>query len=63
MEELVNNLRSIITVLSLLCFVGICFWAYSRHARAGFDEAARLPLADDDDLPARPADKEGMTNG
>lgn len=63
MEELVNNLRSIIAVLGLLCFVGICFWAYSRHARAGFDEAARLPLTDDDDPPARPADKEGMTNG
>ncbi|MDR1063463.1 MAG: cbb3-type cytochrome c oxidase subunit 3 [Azoarcus sp.] len=62
MEEVVNNLRTIVIVLGLLCFVAICYWAYSKHAQAGFDEAARLPLADDD-LPASPADKEGMTNG
>ncbi|MDR2093261.1 MAG: cbb3-type cytochrome c oxidase subunit 3 [Azoarcus sp.] len=62
MGEVVNNLRIIVIVLSLLCFVAICYWAYSKHARTGFDEAAQLPLADDD-IPASPADKEGMTNG
>ncbi|MDR1854500.1 MAG: cbb3-type cytochrome c oxidase subunit 3 [Azoarcus sp.] len=62
MEDLVNNLRSIITVIGLLCFLGICYWAFSKHARAGFDEAAQLPLTDDD-LPASPAEKEGKTNG
>ncbi|MDR2261752.1 MAG: CcoQ/FixQ family Cbb3-type cytochrome c oxidase assembly chaperone [Azoarcus sp.] len=60
--QLVNSLRSILLLVGLLCFVGICFWAYGRQARTGFDEAAQLPLADDD-LPARPAEKEGMTNG
>ncbi|MDR2688871.1 MAG: cbb3-type cytochrome c oxidase subunit 3 [Azoarcus sp.] len=60
--DLVNVLRSIVVVVGLLCFLGICIWAYSKHARAGFDEAAQLPLADDD-LPAPPAGKEGMTNG
>ncbi len=44
----INDLRSLITVLSLICFLGICFWAYSRPARAGFEEAARLPFTDDD---------------
>jgi cytochrome c oxidase cbb3-type subunit 4 len=52
-----NNLRSILVVVGLLCFLGICLWAYSKNAKAGFDEAAQLPLADDD-LPARPAAKE-----
>ena len=28
-------------MLALVCFLGICAWAYSRHAKAGFDEAAR----------------------
>jgi cytochrome c oxidase cbb3-type subunit 4 len=46
----INVLRSITTVLGLLCFVGICIWAYSGHAKAGFEEAARLPLTDDDPL-------------
>ncbi|WP_332671261.1 cbb3-type cytochrome oxidase subunit 3 [Aromatoleum sp.] len=44
----INDLRSLITVLSLFCFLGICFWAYSRRARAGFEEAAKLPFIDDD---------------
>ena len=43
----INELRSVITVLSLFCFLGICFWAYSKRARTGFEEAARLPFDDD----------------
>ena len=44
----VNDFRSLVTVLGLACFVAICLWAYSRSARAGFEEAARLPFTDDD---------------
>ena len=44
----INDLRSLITVLGLMCFLAICVWAYSKRARAGFDEAARLPFTDDD---------------
>jgi cytochrome c oxidase cbb3-type subunit 4 len=60
----INDLRSLITVLGLLCFLGICYWAYSKHSKAGFDEAARLPLTDDD-VPAAGGwqDKEGKANG
>jgi cytochrome c oxidase cbb3-type subunit 4 len=43
----VNTLRSIVTVVSLLCFVGIVVWAWSRRNQAAFDEAARLPLEQD----------------
>ena len=43
----VNTLRSIVTVVSLLCFVGIVWWAWSRRNQAAFDEAARLPLEQD----------------
>jgi len=61
----INDLRSLITVLGMACFLGICFWAYSKRARAGFDEAALLPFTDDD-APApqggRQA-KEGQKNG
>ena len=57
----INTIRTVLVVVGLLCFLGICYWAYSKH-EADFEEAARLPLADDD-LPAGPADKEGMTNG
>lgn len=42
-----NDLRSMVTVLSLLVFLAIVFWAYSRGNRARFDEAARLPFEND----------------
>lgn len=41
-------LRGIGTIILMTCFVALCIWAYSPRQRARFDEAARLPLADDD---------------
>ncbi len=43
----INDLRSIVTVVSLVTFVGIIVWAWSKKNKAGFDEAARLPFGDD----------------
>lgn len=40
----VNELRSVFTVLSLLCFLGICAWVYTRRNRENFEEAAHLPF-------------------
>lgn len=40
----VNDFRSIVTVLSMLIFVGICAWAYSRRNSSSFEEAAQLPF-------------------
>ena len=45
----INDLRSLTTVLGLLCFLGIVAWAYGKSSRKGFDEAANLPFADGDD--------------
>jgi len=45
----INDLRSITTVVSMLTFVGIVWWAYSKANRKGFDEAANLPFAGHDD--------------
>lgn len=43
----INTLRSIVTVLGLITFIGILVWAYSRKNRADFDEAAKLPFGQD----------------
>ncbi|MEZ5643582.1 MAG: cbb3-type cytochrome c oxidase subunit 3 [Burkholderiaceae bacterium] len=43
----VNDLRSIVTVVSLLTFVGIVVWAWSKRNQADFEEAAQLPFKDD----------------
>lgn len=50
----VNDLRSAVTVTSLLLFLGIVFWTWQRKRRAGFDEAADLPFRGEDDAEARP---------
>lgn len=43
----INDLRSAFTVLSLLLFIGIVWWAYSDRRQADYDEASRLPLDDE----------------
>ncbi len=48
----INDLRSIVTVVGLLCFLGIVWWAYSKRSQQGFEEAANLPFAEHDDRDA-----------
>ena len=43
----INDMRSVVTVVSMLLFVGIAIWTWQRSRRDAFDEAARLPFADD----------------
>lgn len=54
----INDLRSATTVLALLTFLGIVWWAYRKGGKQSFDEAANLPFAGDDDAdvvkPPRP---------
>ena len=35
------------TVAVLVIFIGIVFWAYSKRRHSDFEEAANLPLEDD----------------
>ena len=44
----INDLRSVMTVISLLTFLGIVWWAYGmKGSQQRFDEAANLPFADE----------------
>ena len=45
----INDLRSIITVLVFIAFIGIVWWAYSDRRKQAYEEAARSVL--DDDMP------------
>jgi cytochrome c oxidase cbb3-type subunit 4 len=40
--------RGIATVFALAAFVAVVLWAYGKRSREGFNEAARLPLEEDD---------------
>jgi cytochrome c oxidase cbb3-type subunit IV len=46
--DIVNDLRSFVTVGFFLLFLGIVAWAYSGRNRSQFDEAAALPFLDED---------------
>ncbi|MBP6382750.1 MAG: cbb3-type cytochrome c oxidase subunit 3 [Pseudomonadales bacterium] len=43
-----GDLLGIGTVLAMIAFLGVCAWAWSGKRKQRFDEAARLPFADDD---------------
>lgn len=46
MSEFWGRFAGVVTVVSMLVFVGIWFWAWrSRHERV-FDRLARLPMED-----------------
>lgn len=47
----IGTLRGIGTLIVFLAFIGLFAWAYSGKRKASFDEAARLPFADDDPEP------------
>lgn len=44
----INTLYGILTLVLLILFIGIVLWAYSSKRKEQFDEAARLPLEDED---------------
>lgn len=49
MDISINDLRSVVTVMSLLTFLGIVWWAYGlKSSQKRFEEAANLPFADVD---------------
>lgn len=46
----INDIRSATTVVSLLLFIALVAWTWSRSRRQAFDEAAQLPFAEGDDI-------------
>ncbi len=45
----INDLRGLGTVFAMIAFISVCLWAYSSKRKSGFDEAANLPFADDEE--------------
>ncbi len=43
-----SDVRSVMTLVSLLTFIGIVYWAFVAHSKQDFDEAAMLPFADEE---------------
>ena len=41
-------LSSIVTVISLVVFIGILYWAFSANNKARFEEIGRMPIDNED---------------
>jgi len=44
----VNTLRSAVTVVTFILFIGVVVWTLSKRRTAEFEEAAKLPFGQDD---------------
>ena len=58
----INDLRALVTVLAFIAFIGIVGWAYSDRRKASYEEAARLPLEEEDDLSSGSGRSAGQSN-
>ncbi|MFA5494129.1 MAG: cbb3-type cytochrome c oxidase subunit 3 [Porticoccaceae bacterium] len=43
-----GTLQGIGTILAMVAFLGICWWAYSGRNKKRFDEAGKLPFVEDE---------------
>ena len=41
-------LSSIVTVISLVVFIGILYWAFSAKNKARFEKIGRMPIENED---------------
>ncbi|MBU0501075.1 MAG: cbb3-type cytochrome c oxidase subunit 3 [Gammaproteobacteria bacterium] len=44
----INDFRAWHTLVLMVVFFGIIWWAYSKKRKSSFNEAANLPFADED---------------
>jgi cytochrome c oxidase cbb3-type subunit 4 len=42
-----NDLRSLVTVISFAVFLGVVAWSWSARRRQSFEAAAQLPFAEE----------------
>lgn len=43
----INVFRGLMSIVMLVCFLGLIAWVYSKNQKKAFDEAADLPFADE----------------
>lgn len=52
----IGTFRGVVTAILMVLFIALVIWAYSRGRREEFEEAAKLPL-EDDECPSAGPDK------
>ena len=46
----ITDFRSIATVLCFIAMAGVFYWTYHPSRKKIYDDAAKLPFSDDDDI-------------
>ncbi|MCD6707669.1 MAG: cbb3-type cytochrome C oxidase subunit 3 [Thiobacillus sp. 65-1059] len=52
-----GTISGIVTVVFILVFIGIVWWAYSKGNKQRFEDAGKLPFGEDD-APTKQGDKQ-----
>jgi len=55
--DIVALVQSIWTLVVMIIFLSVVVWTYSSKRKSAFDEAAHLPLDDDDSVEATVKEK------
>lgn len=63
MDITITDVRSLMTVLQVVVFGAIVWWAYSSGRKSRFEAASQIPLHDDDDFPVRPKTENHKEHG
>ena len=48
------TVRGLLTLVLMLAFIGVVIWTWSSKRKKDFEEAARLPLDDDESAEDKP---------
>ncbi|GAB2189175.1 CcoQ/FixQ family Cbb3-type cytochrome c oxidase assembly chaperone [Sessilibacter sp. MAH1] len=56
----INALRSISTILVMIAFAGVCWWAFSPKRKKQFEEASNLVFSDDVNTKNNPEGEAGQ---
>jgi len=43
-----GTMQGIGTILAMVAFLAVCWWAFSKHKKKDFEEASHLPFDDDE---------------
>ena len=43
-----GTMEGIGTLLAMIAFLGVCWWAFSKHKKKDFEEASHLPFDEEE---------------
>jgi cytochrome c oxidase cbb3-type subunit 4 len=51
----INDVRGLGSIFALIAFSGVIWWAYGSSRKKRFDDDAKIPFAENEEMPAHDA--------